>query len=235
MTDKIQAYLQAGQMTVANLLLAHYAEIGMTDTEFVLFLQIDSYRQRGNVFPDLQVIAQSMGKSLDEVYLVLQAMIEKNLIMIEQVTNQDGKKQDRYNLDNVTDKLFGKIIQKQNIQKQATQVLTEKTLFMNLEKEFGRALSPIEFETVKTWIDDDNYSIELIMQALREAVLNQAYSLKYMDRILISWEKQNIKTIQDVKRMREMHEQRKANAKPQPSSQPNKAAAPRVPLYDWTD
>ncbi len=33
------------------------------------------------------------------------------------------------------------------------------------------------------WLNTDHYSPELIRLALREAVLNQAYSLKYIDRI----------------------------------------------------
>ena len=36
------------------------------------------------------------------------------------------------------------------------------------------------------WLNTDHYSPELIRLALREAVLNQAYSLKYIDRILLA-------------------------------------------------
>ena len=35
------------------------------------------------------------------------------------------------------------------------------------------------------WLNTDHYSPELIRLALREAVLNQAYSLKYIDRIYL--------------------------------------------------
>ena len=38
---------------------------------------------------------------------------------------------------------------------------------------------------------------ELIRLALR-AVLNQAYSLKYIDRILLAWERKNITTKEQV-------------------------------------
>ncbi len=34
--------------------------------------------------------------------------------------------------------------------------------------------------------------------ALREAVLNQAYSFNYVDRILLSWERKNLRTKQQV-------------------------------------
>lgn len=68
------------------------------------------------------------------------------------------------------------------------------TLYTLFEQEFGRSLSPIELDTLNMWLDDHDYAPELIQMALKEAVLNQVYSLKYIDRILLSWEKKNITT-----------------------------------------
>ena len=49
-------------------------------------------------------------------------------------------------------------------------------------------------EMIKQWQTEDGYPDDLIQLALKEAVLNQAFSLKYMDRILLSWERKGIKT-----------------------------------------
>lgn len=73
-----------------------------------------------------------------------------------------------------------------------------KQLYQGFEKEFGRPLSPIELEMIGQWLNTDHYSPELIRLALREAVLNQAYSLKYIDRILLAWERKNITTKEQV-------------------------------------
>ena len=35
--DYFEQYLAAGQMTLSNLLLTHYSDLGLTDTEFILF------------------------------------------------------------------------------------------------------------------------------------------------------------------------------------------------------
>src|SRR5699024_12555455 len=69
-----------------------------------------------------------------------------------------------------------------------------------LESEFGRPLSPIEIETLVAWIENDKYSPELIQLALREAVFSQAYNFKYIDRILLYWEKKNIRTKEQVEK-----------------------------------
>ena len=57
------------------------------------------------------------------------------------------------------------------------------------ESEFGRPLSAIEYQRISQWLEEDKYQPDLIQFALREAVLNQAYSLNYIDRILLSWER----------------------------------------------
>jgi DnaD and phage-associated domain len=91
------------------------------------------------------------------------------------------------------------LLQQEQASNQQNRLMSEtEELFKKIEVEFGRPISPIEQEQIHQWIDDDHYSVELIDLALREAVLNQAYSLKYMDRILISWEKSNIKTAEQL-------------------------------------
>ncbi|MCG4282719.1 DnaD domain-containing protein, partial [Lacticaseibacillus saniviri] len=72
------------------------------------------------------------------------------------------------------------------------------SLFSMVEVEFGRPLSPIEQQTIRAWLEEDHYAPEMIQLALREAVLNQAYSLRYMDRVLINWEKRHLTTPQQV-------------------------------------
>ena len=43
-----------------------------------------------------------------------------------------------------------------------------------------------------------DYPIEFIELALKEAVLNKALSLKYIDKILQNWKKNNLKSVVDV-------------------------------------
>ena len=75
---------------------------------------------------------------------------------------------------------------------------TKTTIYDKFEKEFGRTLSPMEFEIIGAWIDN-NYTEELILLALKEAVYNGASNLRYLDKILSEWRKNGIKTENDIK------------------------------------
>lgn len=69
-----------------------------------------------------------------------------------------------------------------------------KTVFDYLEEEFGKLLSPMEIEVVKTW----NYDIEIIKLAIKEASTNNQRSIKYIDKILYNWEQANLKSSEEV-------------------------------------
>ena len=71
-------------------------------------------------------------------------------------------------------------------------------IYSNIEKEFGRTLSPIEYETIKHWLDS-NISEEMIKDALKEAVLNGVNNLKYIDKILFEWKKKGYKKVNNKK------------------------------------
>lgn len=71
----------------------------------------------------------------------------------------------------------------------------EKSVFEYLEEEFGKLLSPMEIEVVRTW----NYDIEIIKLAIKEASTNNQRSIKYIDKILYNWEQANLKNSEEVK------------------------------------
>ena len=60
-------------------------------------------------------------------------------------------------------------------------------------QENGFVLSPIHYEIVREWEDN-----ELTRHAIKQAVMNNKYNIKYVQSILNSYEKDNIKTIQQA-------------------------------------
>ena len=108
-------------------------------------------------------------------------------------------------------------------------------IFNAFQVEFGRDLSPIELEMINDWIEEDKYKTDLILLALREAVLSQAYNLKYIDRILLSWEKQGIRSKVDVENLKKAREKRKENINTISDNNKNKENKPKIPLTKWLD
>lgn len=62
-----------------------------------------------------------------------------------------------------------------------------------VEQNFGRSLSPIEYEEILNWEDN-----ELTRYAIKQAVLNNKCGTKYISRILSAYERENVKTVQQA-------------------------------------
>lgn len=194
----MREYLEAGETTISNLVLENYAGLGMSDAEFLLWLQLFRFQKQGNTFPDLKKIAQLMNKSVEEIYNLLNALVEHQALEITSSHNALGELVDSYSLY----PLINLIEQEENRQmsvpvKKETKVgLAE--LNSAFEEAFGRLLNSIELEQLRDWVEKDGYSPELILLALKEAVLNQVRRFRYIERILMDWKTNDIQTREQV-------------------------------------
>lgn len=224
----LQHYLQAGETNISNLLLHHYKELGMTTSQFVLYLQFKSYQDRGIMNPDVRTIAKNLGTKERQVFEQLHQMMTNHLVEQKMRKMEDGKEDAIYDFSLLINKLA-----LLNENDQAATVKVENTnnlveTFNQLEAEFGRPLSSMELQIVNDWLDKDNYSAIMIKLALRQAVMNSALNLQYMDRILQSWDRQGLRTERDINEHEKRFEQRKeAGQKPEKKT----LKKPKIPIY----
>lgn len=200
-------YRRLGQTTLMNGLIAYYAKLGLTESELVLVIQLEAFFQKGNFFPSNEKIAANTNFSVNDVALLVQSLLEKDCLTILQAKDQEGKICSSYSLDPLYDKLDHYLNDHVTIKPDSQEVkLQEDTLdndpindlAREFEIEFGRYLTPIEREEVQDWLNLDHYSPDVVRLALREAVLSRAMSFKYVDRILLNWQRMNLKTSSEV-------------------------------------
>ncbi|GKT02666.1 DnaD domain-containing protein [Furfurilactobacillus entadae] len=233
MDEFSKALLQAGTTMVNNLVLTRYRDLGMSNEELIVFLQYKRSLDRGIDFPDAQAVADVMGTTTAAVYMHLDSLLKKKLLLIESTTDSSGKLRDRYDFTPLYDHLAGLTQHLSGAAATSAAVAAPKStsaredVFNRIEVEFGRPLSPTELQTIARWFDEDHFKPELILLALREAVLNQAYSLRYIDRILLNWRQKNITSAGQVERdLAERRQQRSTPAKAKPTT-----SGPTIPLF----
>lgn len=225
-------YLAKGQTTISNMLLDHYRQLGLSNDEFLLWLQLFRCHEQGNDFPDLRDIAEIMGSDQKEIYQWLNQLLKKNMIKLDAKKDSDGKMTDYYDFSGIYGRL--EVLLKQEANKQEEQTNEEKmrNLYQLFEGEFGRPLSAIEYQRISQWLEEDHYKPELVQLALREAVLNQVYSLNYIDRILLSWERKNITSKAQVE---EEQKRRKKQFLQKESLEQEEGPAPKIPMHNWLE
>ena len=194
-------------------------------------MHLIAYGEAGNHFPTPQNLVERTHFSENKVVTILQRLMQKGLLQIEQHLDQNGIHYEYYSFHQLWELLVDYMEQQQNDVKTNHSKEEEGDIYKLFEQEFGRLLSPMECETIGMWFDQDKHSASLIRLALKEAVLSQKLSLRYIDRILFDWKKKNIKTVEAAENQSAQFRQHIPVQKP--TEQPSSSA--KVPFYNWLE
>ncbi|NGP43743.1 DnaD domain-containing protein [Bacillaceae bacterium SIJ1] len=223
--------MQQGSFAVPSFLITSYSKLGLNDHEWVLIMHIWHLQQRGVQFPSPHELSQVMSAHEDDIQAMLASLIRRGLIDLKDDLESGDMKSETLSLEPLFKKCYEwreNMTARQNAKDEEEKA---DELFGLFEQEFGRALSPIEYETLSMWVDKDDYSTSLIKAALREAVLGGKLSFRYIDRILFEWQKNQVKTVEDAQKHAKQFRDRKRQA-PQDSSAARTAT---VPFYNWLE
>lgn len=227
-SDRLQQWIEQGNVTISQLFFQFYRRLKITDEEAIMLLQIHSFQQAGNVFPTPDEIASRMSASQNSVTTMLQKLMQQGYLSIRQET-ADGMLTETISLQPLWDKLVDCLEVQAQTEKEHTQKEQEGEIFQLFEQEFGRFLSPMEIETISMWMDQDGHTPEVIRMALKEAVIAQKISLRYVDRILFEWKKKNIRTSSQVSKHANSFREKNIRIQPQESTEK------KVQFYNWLE
>ena len=189
--DKILELLKGGSICVPKIFFTHYKNLEINDKEFIVLIYLMNYN--GGFNP--KYIGSELGISFKEILELINDLCEKGFIEIE-VRDIRGMKEEYISLNKLYEKLAFLVL---NQEKEDSK---PNNLFSIFEKEFGRTLSPIEYELINAW-KENHFSEELILAALKEAVLNGVSNLRYIDKILYEWNRKGIKNVSELQKQKE--------------------------------
>jgi DNA replication protein len=222
-------WMKKGNVHIPVILLENYANMGMKEEEIMLLLHIHANIENGINFPTPLQLAETMAINVEQLSFHLRSLIQRGLLAILE-DKREGIIVDAYSLDPLWLSLYDFIQKKER--KESRVIQSEENLFSSFEKEFGRALSPIECETLTMWYDQDHHDSVIIKAALKEAVLAGKLSFRYIDRILFEWKKQGIDTIEQAREQSKKFKKTTNRKKPEPEKGATNQA---VPFYNWLD
>ncbi|MBC1375486.1 DnaD domain-containing protein [Listeria sp. FSL L7-0091] len=227
-------WMAEGQVTLPQVLVKNYAVLGLNESELVLLLQIQSFAAEAEFFPSMEMLTDRTTLRLEDTIKTMDSLLKKGVIAIEQSKDNSLMISEQYNLEPLWCKLAALYENMEADIRQDQEVEQQTNLYSLFEAEFGRPLSPMEAEMLSAWVDQDRTSPDLIKEALKEAVISQKLNFRYIDRILLNWSKQGVKTTEDAKRVAEEFHQNGRTNQTMNKSEVKKSAG-SIPLYDWLE
>ncbi len=188
--------------TIPKYVLTYAKDLNLDMNSLLLLIYL--INNSNNPIFDYKGIAKNINLNEEEFYNSITSLKEKKILSIEMVKNEAGILEERINIDSFYDIIFSKMLEDKGPDED------NSDLFDSFEKEFGRTLSPMEYEIINSWVES-KIDKGLIISALKEAVFNGVNNLRYIDKILYEWNKKGIKKTDDLDRKIKEEESKEDN------------------------
>lgn len=174
-------------LIVPSYLIKFYSYLNITDYDFIVLLYF--INQKDNIPFDVSKISKNLYIEESKVLEIITSLTDKKYISIE-IKKNNGIIEEYISLELFYNKIKLLLIENKSVEKNSD-------IYSTFEQEFGRTLSPVEYETITNWIEC-NIPIELIKEALKEAILSGVSNIRYIDKILFEWNKKGYKKREDI-------------------------------------
>jgi len=193
-SSKLVDIFKNGHIVIPIYFLKKYSEWNLDMKEFVFLMYL--YHLGDKFLFDPNKFSEDLNMGLADVMNYIDNLTEKGFIRVEVLKNDKGLMEEDVLLDDFYQKIS--FITMDEVNQSKTE---NSNIYELIEKEFGRTLSPIEYEIIKAWLDH-HIKEEVIREAVKEATFNGVSNLRYIDKILYEWGKAGIDSVEDIEKMR---------------------------------
>lgn len=183
--QNINQILKASNLSINELLIQNMDK-DLTLKDFLVFLKL--LNTSCECF-DCSKMAKTLGLTEEDVMTSFNNLIIKGIIEYKPV-KENGKIKEVISLD----KFYNNVALKLNNQNKLD---ISNNIYDIFQKELVRSLSPTEYEYINNWLEK-GLTEDLIIGALKEAVLSGVKSFRYIDRVLFDWQEKGYRSMNDV-------------------------------------
>ncbi len=179
-SKKVLEIIKSKNIILPTYLLSLKDELKLSLEELIFLCYLETF---GHDAPlNIDLFHQELSFSVDSIMGIISSLTEKKLIEEKVIKNDRGVSEEYLSIDNFSNKVLMNVIEQDKTSNESSDI------YSLIEKDFGRVLSPIEYETIKKWLDN-GVKEDTIKKAVKEAVLNGVFNIRYVDKIIYAWGK----------------------------------------------
>ena len=203
MMEKIIQIMKS-PLVIPKVLLMNYSKLKIDEKSLIVLIYL--MNDKTNAFNPKQ-ISDDLNIPLPEILQIVDNLCTNDMISIE-LKKVNEVREEFINLEQLYTKLAYFVVNEDEV----TESVKSSNIYDIFEQEFGRTLSPIEYELINGWLEAD-FKEDIIILALKEAVFNGVSNLRYIDKILYEWKKKGLNSKEAVENNRMQFQQKKVEKK----------------------
>ena len=179
-------------LIIPDYIIKYYSKLNLEGLSFILMIYF--INQKENITFDINKISKDLNLEQSVVLGLINELNEKNYISIEMI-KKNGIIEEFISVELFYNKICSLLLESKDENE-------NNDIYSMFEQEFGRVLSPMEYQTINGWLEN-KIPIDLIAAALKESVLSGVNNLRYIDKILFEWNKKGYKKVEDIKQKKD--------------------------------
>lgn len=192
MIEKVVNLLREKEINFPRLLLLHYKDLQLDEVELVVLIYLLNQSSEFNP----KKISEDLKMTLQEVLMKIDGLTSKDIIKVE-VKKVENIRQEFIDINPLYNRLSYFVINEEVKE-------DNPNIYDTFEREFGRTLSPMEYQIINGWLND-GMNEEMVILALKEATYNGVSNLRYIDKILYEWRSKGLTTKEKIEQNRVQH------------------------------
>ena len=191
---KLNKVISDGNIVIPLYILKYFKKLNLTMDEFIFLMYL--YNKQDNLDFNPEKIAFDLNLDIMEVMGYISILTDKGYITLDVLKTENNILEEVINLNNFYERISTFLI---NSEVDIKEENKKENILQYVEQELGRPLNSLEIKTIHDWqeakIDDS-----LIMEALKIALNDGVYSLKYIDKILFDFKNRGYQNALDIKK-----------------------------------
>ena len=187
---KLNKVIGDGNIVIPVYILKYFKKLNLTMEEFVFLMYL--YNRYDNVDFNPEKISKDLNLDIMEVMGYVSVLTDKGYLTLDVLKTENNILEEVINLSNFYERISTFLINTEENTK------VEDNLFKIVEKDLGRPLNSLEIKTINDW-KENNIDDSLIKEAIKIALNDGVYSLKFIDKILFDWSSHGIRSVVDLK------------------------------------
>lgn len=179
-SKKVLEIIKSKNIIIPTYLLKELKELDLNYQELIFLCYLETFSK--DIPFNIELFHQELSFDIETIMGLITSLTDKKYLDTKVIKNDKGITEEYLNIDNFSNKVLSKVIDIDQPDNKETDI------YSIIEKDFGRVLSPIEYEMIKKWLDN-NVTEDTIKEAVKEAILNGVFNLRYVDKIIYEWGK----------------------------------------------
>ena len=188
MNKKLNKVIGDGNIVIPLYILKNFKKLNLTMEEFIFLMYL--YNKQDKIDFNPEKIAIDLNIDIMEVMGYISILTDKGYLSLD-IIKDNNILEEVINLSNFYDKISILLMNNQD------DLDDSKNLLKYIEEELKRPINSVEIQMIEGWIQN-KINENLIKEAIKIAINDGVYNLKFIDKILFDWKSRGIMDVKDL-------------------------------------